>query len=186
MYSPTWLITFHRNAFYAHEINGKLFVYMGNVTFKIRARAVRHVIAITRELPLGQWLTFINRANPRKKYTDLFGHGYTIDLYNSPVSLGRAVCNRNEAFKQHRMIKASSSPGRWHQSSERRSSIACINTGSREIARASHFMRRGWGRLWYLSSKLCGNMATRTGIALDSNFDLHLVSKILIVKSQIC
>ena len=66
MYSPTWLITFHRNAFYAHEINGKLFVYMGNFTFKIRARAVRHVIAITRELPLGQWLTFINRANPRK------------------------------------------------------------------------------------------------------------------------
>ena len=57
---------------------------------------------------------------------------------------------------------------------------------SREIARASHFMRRGWGRLWYLSSKLRGNMATRTGIALDSNFDLHLVSKILIVKSQIC
>ena len=46
----------------------------------------------TRELPLEQWLTLINRANPRKKYTDLFGHGYTIDLYNSPVSLGRAVC----------------------------------------------------------------------------------------------
>ena len=57
---------------------------------------------------------------------------------------------------------------------------------SREIARASHFMRRGWGRLWYLSSKFRGNMATRTGIALDSNFDLYLVSKILIVKSQIC
>ena len=68
----------------------------------------------------------------------------------------------------------------------RRSSIARINTGSREIARASHFMRRGWGRLWYLSSKLRGNMATRTGIALDSNFDLHLISKVLIIKSQIC
>ena len=68
----------------------------------------------------------------------------------------------------------------------RHSSIARINTGSREIARASHFMRRGWGRLWYLSAKLRGNMATRTGIALDSNFDLHLVSKILILKSQIC
>ena len=117
MYSPTWLVTFHRNAFYAHEINRKLFVYMGDFSFKIHARAVRHVIAITRELPLEQWLTLSNRANPRKKYTDLFGHGYTKDLYNSPVSLGRAVCNRNEAFKQHCMIEASSSPGRWHQSS---------------------------------------------------------------------
>ena len=80
---------------------------------------------------------------------------------------------------------------RLHQADDtslayRSSSIARINTGSREIARTSHFMRRGWGRLWYLSSKLRGNMATRTGIALDSNFDLHLVSKILIVKSQIC
>ena len=73
MYSPTWLVTFHRNAFCAHEINGKLFVYMGDFPFKIRARAVRHVIAITRELPLEQWLTFINRANPRKIYRVLKG-----------------------------------------------------------------------------------------------------------------
>ena len=136
--------------------------------------------------PAWTMTNFHQPGEPTEKYTDLFGHGYTIDLYNSPVSLGRAVCNRNEAFKQHRMIKASSSPGRWHQSSERRSSIARINTRSREIARASHFMRRGWGGLWYLSSKLRGNMATRMGIALDSNFDLHLVRKILIVKSQIC
>ena len=33
------LITFHRNAFYAHEINGKFFVCMGDFTFVIRARA---------------------------------------------------------------------------------------------------------------------------------------------------
>ena len=46
---------------------------------------------------------FHQPGEPTEKYTDLFGHGYTIDLYNSPVSLGRAVCNRNEAFKQHRM-----------------------------------------------------------------------------------
>ena len=158
----------------------------GDFTFKIRARAVRHVIAITRELPLEQWLTFINRTNPRKTYSNLFGHGYTIDLYNSPVSLGRAVCNRNEAFKNTEWSRR-----RRHQADDtslayRRSSTARISTGSREIARASHFMRRGWGRLWYLSSKLRGNMATRTGIALDSNFDLHLVSNILIAKSQIC
>ena len=44
-------------------------------TFKIRARAVRHVIAITRELPLGQWLTFINRANPRKNIPTCSGMG---------------------------------------------------------------------------------------------------------------
>ena len=82
MYSPTWLITFHRNAFYAHESNGKLFVYMRDFTFEIRARAVRHVIAITHEETPAWTMTNSHQpGEPTEKYTDLFGHGYTINLY---------------------------------------------------------------------------------------------------------
>ena len=39
-----WLIRFHRNAFNGPEINGNPIVYIGNLTFEIRTRAVRHVI----------------------------------------------------------------------------------------------------------------------------------------------
>ena len=48
--------------------------------------------------PAWTMTNFHQPGEPTEKYTDLFGHGHTIDLYNSPVSLGRAVCNRNEAF----------------------------------------------------------------------------------------
>ena len=87
---------------------------MGNLTFKIRARAVQGASRHRDHEGTPAWTmtNFHQPGEPTEKYTDLFGHGYTIDLYNSPVSLGRAVCNRNEAFKQHRMINASSSPGR--------------------------------------------------------------------------
>ena len=97
---------------YAHEINGKLFVYMGDFTFEIRARAVRHVIAITHEgTPAWTMTNSHQPGEPTEKYTDLFGHGYTIDLYNSPVSLGRAVCNRkkllnNTAWSRRRRHQA--------------------------------------------------------------------------------
>ena len=49
------------------------------------------------------------------KVIDLFRHGHTRDVFNSPIPLGRAMCNRNATFKQHRMIETSSTPGRWHQ-----------------------------------------------------------------------
>ena len=61
----TWLIRFHRNAFYGPEINGNPTVYIGNLTFEIRTRAVRHVIMEhTREIPLEQKKTFIKWAIP--------------------------------------------------------------------------------------------------------------------------
>ena len=40
----TRLIRFHRSTFYGPEINGNPLVYMGDLIFEIRARAVRHVI----------------------------------------------------------------------------------------------------------------------------------------------
>ena len=40
----TWLTTFHRNALHDPEINGNTIVYIGDITFEIRARAVRHII----------------------------------------------------------------------------------------------------------------------------------------------
>ena len=53
----TWLIKFRRNTFYGPEINGNPIVYTDDLTFEIRARAVRHVIMEhTRELPLEQKL----------------------------------------------------------------------------------------------------------------------------------
>ena len=35
---------FHSNAFYGPEINGNPIFYIGDLTFEIRVRAVRHVI----------------------------------------------------------------------------------------------------------------------------------------------
>ena len=46
------------------------FVYIGDLTFEIRARALRHVIMEhTRELPL-------EVGDPIKRQTDLFKYGY--------------------------------------------------------------------------------------------------------------
>ena len=73
----TWLIRFHRNAFYGPEINANPIVYIGDLTFEIRARAVRHVIMEhTRELPLEQKLNLHQVGDPIKRHTDLFKYGY--------------------------------------------------------------------------------------------------------------
>ena len=54
-----------------------LFTWKTSHTKFAHERCVKSSRSRTRELPLEQWLTLINRANPQKKYTDLFGHGYT-------------------------------------------------------------------------------------------------------------
>ena len=77
MLFATWLIRFHRNAFYSPEINENPIVYIGDLTFEIRARAVRHVIMEhTRELPLEQKLNLHQVGDPIKRHTDLFKYGY--------------------------------------------------------------------------------------------------------------
>ena len=52
-------------------------VYIGDLTFKIRARAVRHDITEqTRELPLEQKLNLRQVGKPIKRHTDLFKYGF--------------------------------------------------------------------------------------------------------------
>ena len=41
-----WLTRYHRNAFYSPEINGNPIVYIGDLTFEIRARAVSLYIGL--------------------------------------------------------------------------------------------------------------------------------------------
>ena len=66
------------------------FVYIGYLTFKIRALAVRHVIGTTRNSPLNH-VQFHKAGEPIANHIDLFKHGYTIVMWNSSVSLERAV-----------------------------------------------------------------------------------------------
>ena len=49
-----------------------------------------------------------------------------------------------------------------------------------------HFRHRGWGRQRYLPPRLHGDMATPTTIALDSSFNLPLISIILVDSDGNC
>ena len=49
-----------------------------------------------------------------------------------------------------------------------------------------HFRHRGWGRQRYLPPRLHGDMATPTTIALDSSFNLLLISIILVDSDGNC
>ena len=85
---------------YDPEINGNPIVYISDLTFEIRARAVRHVIMEhTRELPLEQKLNLYQVGDPIKRDSDLFKYGYIPYLWNSPFSFDRTVCHRNSAYK---------------------------------------------------------------------------------------
>ena len=42
MFSPIWLIIFHRNALTSAKINGNLFIDIWNFTLEIRARALHN------------------------------------------------------------------------------------------------------------------------------------------------
>ena len=62
---------------YGPEINGNPIVYIADLTFEIRARAVRHgIMEHTRELPLEQKLDLHQVGDPIKRHTDLFKYGY--------------------------------------------------------------------------------------------------------------
>ena len=45
---------------------------------------------------------------------------------------------------------------------------------------------KGWGQQRYLPPRRRGNMAIQTGTALDSSFDLFLISRILVIKDPNC
>ena len=63
--------------FYGPEINGNPIVYIGDLTFEIRARAVCHVIMEhTTEVLFEQMLNLHQVGDPIKRHTDLFKYGY--------------------------------------------------------------------------------------------------------------
>ena len=66
----------HRNAFYGPEINGNPIVYIGDLTFETRARALRHVIMEHTKEPLEQKLYLHQVGDPIKRHTNLFKYGY--------------------------------------------------------------------------------------------------------------
>ena len=67
---------FHRNTFHGPEINGNPNVYIGDLKFEIRARAVRHIITNTREPPFEQRLNLHQEGDPIERHTDLIKPGY--------------------------------------------------------------------------------------------------------------
>ena len=58
--------------------------------------------------------------------------------------------------------------------------IRLTRSGSHKKKCRVHVRGRGWGRQRYLPPRLRGDMATPTAIALDSSFNLLLISKILV------
>ena len=72
----------HQKRIYALEINANLFVYIGDFTFDIRARAERHVIRAPwarGNSRLNKGRTFIKQAIPLKTYRYLRGRNETFD-----------------------------------------------------------------------------------------------------------
>ena len=64
---------------------------------------------------------------------------------------------------------------RWRHSG----AVRLTRSGYRKNCRV-HVRGRGWGRQRYLPPRLRGDMATPTAIALDSSFNLLLISRILV------
>ena len=62
---------------YGPEINGYPIVYIGDLTFEIRARAVRHVIRTRGNSRLNKSVSNLNKIGDHiKRHTDLFKYGY--------------------------------------------------------------------------------------------------------------
>ena len=58
--------------------------------------------------------------------------------------------------------------------------VRLTRSGSRKKTVACTFAAGGWGRQRYLPPRLRGDMATPTAIALDSSFNLLLISRIFV------
>ena len=155
---------FHRNAFNGPEINGNPIVYIGDLTFEIRARAVRHVIMeYTRELPFEQKLNIHEVGDPIKNIpicsrTDIYHMCRTrhfrwkgqcateIQLLNTPHD--RRCCHGRQAMTP---LWCNSINTLWFPQKNLR----------------LNFRNPGWGRQRSLPPWLRGDMATPTAIALD-------------------
>ena len=81
VFTPIWLTIIHRNAFYANEIDGNLFVYIRDFT---SGGALRH--RDHEGTPAWKKTNVHQPGEPTEKDTDLYGHQYTIYVGNSPIS----------------------------------------------------------------------------------------------------
>ena len=137
----------------------------------------------TRELPLKQEQNLYQEGDPIKRYTDLFKYGYLSYVKSSPFRRKRTMYHRNWAFK-HTTWSTTLSPSDdatlvqfdWH----------ALLPEKREKNWGVHFRERRWGLWRYLPPSLRGDMAIPTAIALDSSFDLLLISRILGEKDENC
>ena len=71
---------------------------------------------------------------------------------------------------------------RWRYSD----AVRLTRSASRKKNWRVHFRHRGWWRQRYLPPRLRGDMARPTTIALDSSFNLHLISRILLDSDWYC
>ena len=173
----TWLIRFQRNASYGPEINGNSIVYIGSITFEIRTRAVRHVIMEhARELALEQKLNLHQVGDPIKIHTDLFKYGYI------PLGRTRHFRCKGQCATEIQLLNTPHDR-RCSHGRQAMTPLWCnwINTLCFPQKNWRVNIRdRGWGRQRYLPPRLRGDMATPTAIALDSSFNLLLISRILV------
>ena len=162
----TWLTRFHRNAFHGPEINRNPIVYIGGLTFDIRARAVHHK----------QKLNLHQVGEPIKRQVDYNG---CVELENSPLSL------EGQCATEIQLLNTPHDRLRCRQAMPLL--VQLINTHCFPQKKwCVHFRDRGWGRQRYLPPRLCGDMATRTAIAHVSSFNLLLMSTILVDKDGNC
>ena len=173
----TWLTRFQRNAFYGPEINGDPIVYIGDLTFE-RCGASRH--QNTRELPFEQKLNLRQVDDPIKNIptcssTDI----YRICRTQRLRWKGQRATEIQPLNTPHdrRCCRQAMTP-RWCSSID----TLCFPQKNWRV----HFRHQGWGREWYLPPRLRGDMATPTTIALDSSFNLLLISRILVDRNGNC
>ena len=164
----TWLTKFHRNAFYGPEINGNPIVYIGDLTFKIRARAVRHVIRTRgRSVPLEQKVNLHQVGEPLKAIPTCS----STDIYR--MCRTRHFCWKGQCATEILLLNT------LHDG-------RCCRHASDDATLMQFDWHAGWGRQRYLPPRLHGDMATPTTIALDSSFNLLLISRILVDSDGNC
>ena len=172
----TWLTRFYRNAFYGLEINGNPIVHIGDLIFEICARAVGHVIR-TQGTPA--W-TKGKPSSSRQRHTNLFKYGYICRMCRTLHFRWKGQCATEIQFLN--------TPHDWRNCRQPMTPLWCSSIDTLWFRKKwhAHFRNRGWGRQLYLPPRLCGDMATRTKIALDSSFDLLLISRILVDNDENC
>ena len=148
------MITFHRNAFYGPEINGNPIVYIADLTFEIRARAVHHVIVEhTRELPLEQKLTFNKWSIPLKDIPTCL----ITDIYH--MCRTRHFCWKGQCATEIQLLDTPHDR-RYFHGRQAMAPLWCSSSNTLCFPQKNwyvDFRDRGWGQQRYLPPRLRGH-----------------------------